>query len=728
MKSSSDGSEITMIRDMIRTSIERGRNKASTTADIWKTLIAAGIDRLGASDMGGLRSAVGAAEETGRALCAAPVIATASANLLADDDADLAAAIGLLAGPPALVAGMFDGDRNAGTLAYRAGHLTGSARFVEYSEDTGWLLVLVDDGAVLVDAGANGITRTSTPTLGTAQFAELRFADVPGTLFAFPAARLADSASCVRLMLAARALGAAGRGFEMVTDYVQHRVQFGQPLARFQAMQHKLADCYLAIEATSLLITNAAEAHSSEHPDWRMLVDSAVAFAASQLRRVSLETHHAFGAIGYAEEHEAPQFFRRVHSDLIRMGGQPGARARLAARLIDSGHPHLAQRNLDDDAERFRGEVRDWLARNWTEADRAGERARPLHERGSDKEFARKLGADGWLSIAWPETAGGKALSPIKQLVLAEELSRAGAPTNSIAGSAWLIAPEIARHGTPWLQDKLLPGMRSGEIALALGYSEPNAGSDLTALQTRAVRDGDDYVINGQKLWGTETQNATHIALAVRTDPSAPRAAGISVIIVPADLPGITIQPTMAFYGHLFCTQFYEDVRVPAGYLLGPENGGWSILTGALAAERIQMGGMIVIIEKLFEDFCALVAADPMLRGDPRVRDIIGQYAAELEAARQLSLHSVKVLDGGRLPLVEGALTKLWSGDLTERFSEAALDILGTAGLLSEGTAGAPLGGSIEQTLRRSIMMVIGGGAAEIQKTLVAQRGLGLPR
>ena len=344
-------------------------------------------------------------------------------------------------------------------------------------------------------------------------------------------------------------------------------------------------------------------------------------------------------------------------------------------------------------------------------------------------EFARKLGADGWLSISWPEEFGGRGLSPLKQLAMVEELSLTGAPTNSIIASCWLIAPEIIRHGSHWLQEALLPGIRSGDYAFSLGYSEPEAGSDLSSLQTRAVRDGDYYVVNGQKLWGTGADRATHIVLAVRTDAAAkPKAAGISVLIVPADLPGITIQPGMALYGQTFCTQFFDDVKVPTSFLLGEENKGWGILTGALAAERIQMGGAIIAVQDVYEKLCHYVAGIPKLRESDRICDILGQFGAEIEAARLLSLRSVWALEEGKVPIVEGAYTKVFSGNLVERFSEAALDILGDAGLLSEAAQGAPLDGRIEQMLRQSIMMVIGGGAAEIQKTIIAQRGLGLPR
>jgi 3-oxo-4-pregnene-20-carboxyl-CoA dehydrogenase beta subunit len=688
------------------TAVERSQEPAEV-ARVWAELVAQGFDQPGVPDGLGLEAGVIILREAGRANCPAPLIPAISANLL-----------GLEAGD-AIIATALDADG----AVFRDGAVSGRIPFVEHSALANRIAVAVPGGIALTDLAGAAIAATqgfAVPALATV------------TLDAAPAVfmatdKLQDVTLAERLLLTARALGAVDRAFAMVLDHVQSRVQFGQPLARFQSMQHKLADCRLVIDSTALLIADAAQRHDSGAVDWRFSANAAIAYAAG-LRKVSLEIHHAFGAIGYAEEHEAPRHFRRAHADLLRMGGARAARAELAGPLID-GSGTLPERELDADVEVFRTDLRQWLADNWTDADRAKQRARPFHLRGRNERIERALGAAGYLSLGWPEALGGKAARPLMQMVLMEELERAHVAASGISAAAWLLAPEIIRHGTPFQQQELLPRIARGEIKFALGYSEPEAGSDLTSLRTRAVRDGDDYVITGQKLWGTGTEHATHIAVAVRTDPDAPsKAKGISVLIVPADLPGITIQPGMALYGHTFCTQFFDEVRVPAHYLLGEENKGWVVLTGALAAERILMGGQIASVARVFEEFCAHVAATPHLAGDTVVRDMVGRYAAEFEAARQLSLRSVLTLEQGRLPVVEGAITKIFSGELAERFAEDALEVLGTAGTLREDSPEAPIDGQIEQLLRRSIMLVVGGGAAEIQKTIIAQQGLGLPR
>jgi alkylation response protein AidB-like acyl-CoA dehydrogenase len=672
---------------------------------VWTELQARGFDRI--TQGFGLEGGVIAAVEAGRAGCPVPIIPAVVADML-----------NLEFGEGALATAL-----DAEDLTLADGKLSGVAVFVEHCAVAERLIVSLPGGIGIVALAE--ATVVPTPGLAVPPLANAAFKAAPAQFIATD--RVADVAIAERLLLAARALGAAKRAFDLVRDHVQQRSQFGHTLARFQSMQHKLADCHLVLDSAELLIAEAAERHDAGDANWRFSANAAIAYA-SRLRKVSLETHHAFGAIGYAEEHEAPRHFRRVHADLLRMGGNRTARAALAAEMIE-GRGSLPDRSLGDEAEEFRREFRDWLSVHWTETDVVAQRAKPFALRNRNENIERALGAAGYLSIAWPIELGGKGARPLTQLVLMEELERAQVSASGTSASAWLLAPEIIRHGSSWLRQKFLPGIASGEIKFALGYSEPEAGSDLTALRTRAVRDGNHYVVTGQKLWGTGTEHATHIALAVRTDPkAASKAQGISVLLVPTDLPGITIQPSLALYGHTFCTQFFDEVRVPVEYLLGEENKGWTVLTGALAAERILMGGQIAGVARVFEEFCAHIAARPSLAGDALVRDMIGQYAAEFEAARQLALRSVLTLEQGRLPVVEGAITKVISGELTERFCEQALDVLGMAGTLSEDAPGAPVDGQLEQLLRRSIMLVVGGGAAEIQKTIIAQRGLGLPR
>ena len=218
--------------------------------------------------------------------------------------------------------------------------------------------------------------------------------------------------------------------------------------------------------------------------------------------------------------------------------------------------------------------------------------------------------------------------------------------------------------------------------------------------------------------------------LAARTDPEArPPHAGISMFIVPMDTPGITVKPATTMYDGTFANIFYDDVRIPAENIVGPVNGGWKVLTDALANERGTIGGGIVLkVAHAFDLLCRDVRAVPELRRDPLVRERIGALAAEVEVGRQLMLHCAELAESGTTPPEMGAISKVFSGELMERFGEAALDILGPRAALSQGVPGALRNGRYEQNLRHSLMWVISIGTNEIQRSLIAQRGLGLPR
>jgi alkylation response protein AidB-like acyl-CoA dehydrogenase len=540
---------------------------------------------------------------------------------------------------------------------------------------------------------------------------------------------LGDLLLKAKLALAVRAYGAARRAFELVTDYARERRQFGQPIGRFQAIQHKLADGLIALEGVRLTIDHAAELHDRTDRNWMYFVNCAVAFAGDALRRVSLETHHTFGAIGYAEEHEAPLHFKRVHLDATALGGAPHARRGIAAILLDHGAAGLPRYDLGPAGNALQDEVQEWLEQIWSAARKATFDARPFAKREFDGEFALDMGKTGWIGLGWPKTFGGQARSALEQIAFIEAMERAEAPR---VGAA-IQANALMMFGTPEQQKKYLPEILHGEAMHGMGYSEPQAGSDLAALRTSAVRDGDHWVINGQKIW-TTTWWGKYMFLAARTDKDAkPPHAGISMFIVPMDAKGITIHPATTMYDGSFANIFYDDVCIPLENLVGELNGGWKVLTGALAYERGLVGGGIVLkVAHAFERLRKLVLAREgdasPLSEDPLVRDRIARLAAEIEVGRQLMMHCAELAADGVTPPEYGAISKVFSGELMERFGEAALDILGMRATLSERMPGAIDNGRFEQNLRHSLMWVISIGTNEIQRSLIAQRALGLPR
>lgn len=708
-------------------------------ASIWQALAEQGLSSLGSEPLeGGLREIIVVLEELGRAACPAPMIGAALANLAlspqrgeSDEAASLLDALHRGDAAVSFAFGSFDGDPQAGCLQCADGKLHGRLAFVEGAMHATHLLVIAEPGPVLaiVPRSAPGLSVTETPGLAVPPLATVSFQQVPATALAV-SRELAEELNRIGgLALLARALGATRQGFDMAVAYAKERHQFGQPIGRFQALQHKLANGLMALEAARLMLHNAARTHDLGSGNWRILGATARAFGGPALRQVSLETHHTFGAIGYSEEHEAPRHFRRTHADLARYGGVRRAREELARALLDQNGT-LPEHDLGPAGNAFRDEVRAWLKDNWSGTSQAGGDDRAYEEWGFDKQFTALLGRKGWNNMSWPREFGGQGRTPYEQLAFMEEIQQAGAP---MGGRGDIQAHALMAFGTAEQKAEFLPKLARGEITFCLGYSEPGSGSDLASMQTTAVRDGDEWVINGQKIWTTAAEKADYMWLAARTDRSAKKPhAGISIFIVPMNSPGITVRPSMAMYDHTFCQEFLDNVRVPASALVGEVNDGWNILTSALATERMMMGSFVANARAEFERLVCCVrgatACDRMLRDDGAVRDRIGALASEVEAGRQLFMNSIAMADQGKAPIHEAAMSKAYTGELLERLGQAALDILGTGAILSEDAEGAIAGGKFEQLLRYSILVVIGGGTAEIQRNLIAQRGLGLPR
>jgi alkylation response protein AidB-like acyl-CoA dehydrogenase len=321
--------------------VERA-SESQTVAAVWRGLADQGLGALG-SDMAeaGLREIALAFEELGRAACPAPLLGAVAVNLafapgptnavraLLDDVHQGKASV-------ALGLGVFDGDASAGQAEMAGDALTGRLAFVESAQTATHFAVFIDRGVAVAESGARGVTIKATPGLAVPAFSEITFDDTPAIRVDVPRETLADIALIARLACAGRALGAAQRAFEMAVEHAKVRKQFGQPIGQFQAIQHKLANCLISLDGAQMALATAAAARDGGNPDWRTFAASAIAFAGPALRNVSIESHRALGAIGYAEEHEAPRHFRRVHADLARFGGVQRARAELADFLLGS--------------------------------------------------------------------------------------------------------------------------------------------------------------------------------------------------------------------------------------------------------------------------------------------------------------------------------------------------------------------------------------------------------
>jgi alkylation response protein AidB-like acyl-CoA dehydrogenase len=735
----------TMLRDSLRGFLGAQWNpelaakpsgSAEAIASIWTRLVGQGVATLGRDfGEGGLREILVVMTELGRSACPAPMWSAALANLAlsgcrAEAAVDLLERLHEGTARVAFSFGALDPDANAGTIQLADGRASGLLRFVEVAESCTHLVVAIENSCLAIVAlDGPGVDMEPTRAMGAWGLYEVRLKGAPASHVDLASAALDDRLLEGKLALVGRAQGAARAAFDMTVDYARERKQFGQPIGMFQAIQHKLANCLIALEGVRLTLDHAAHLHDRADKDWRYFVNAAVAFACDALRRVSLETQHTLGAIGYAEEHQAPRHFKRVHLDTVALGGAAEARRRVASFLFDRGGTGLPQYDLGPAANELRDKAQAWLDENWSGERKAAFDTRPFSRREFDPDFALDIGKTGWIGLGWSREFGGQARSPLEQIAFIETMERGEAPRIGAA----IQANALMMFGTRTQQERYLPEILRGEAMHGMGYSEPEAGSDLAALRTRAVRHGDCWLINGQKIW-TTTWWGKYMFLAARTDPEAiPPHAGISMFIVPMDAAGITIRPATTMYDGTFANIFYDNVRIPLENLVGEVNGGWKVLTGALAYERGLVGGGIVLkVAHAFEQLRKRVMAQGNGAGascdDPIIRDRMATLACEIEVGRQLMVHCAELAADGIAPPEYGAISKVFSGELMERFGEAALDILGMRATLSEQMPGALDNGRFEQNLRHSLMWVISIGTNEIQRSVIAQRGLGLPR
>lgn len=344
------------------------------------------------------------------------------------------------------------------------------------------------------------------------------------------------------------------------------------------------------------------------------------------------------------------------------------------------------------------------------------------------RAFMKRLAAKGYLGMSWPKQYGGQDKPGIYEYLLNEELASVGAPL--IGKGVGCIGKTLINHGSDKLKDEFLPKILRGEIEFALGYSEPNAGSDLAALKLKAEKDGDGWRLNGQKMWTTSAHFADWYWVAARTDPALAKHRGISVFLLPMNHPGLTVHPIDTMGDHRTNAVFFDDVWVHEDYLVGELNKGWRYICEALDYERFTLF-TIGPLRKKFEvlvDMVRDVRRDgrPLI-DSPTVRIVIARLATEVEAATMLQRRVIAAAADDSVPTVEAAMFKLYSTGLGQRLADIALDLLGPVGVLSHSWVDAPLAGKWEHSYRATVVDTIGGGSTEVQKNIIARRGLGLP-
>jgi alkylation response protein AidB-like acyl-CoA dehydrogenase len=348
------------------------------------------------------------------------------------------------------------------------------------------------------------------------------------------------------------------------------------------------------------------------------------------------------------------------------------------------------------------------------------------------QRFNKALAERGWIAPAWPKPYGGLSATYIEQMIFSEELATAGAPGGGRIFGVGMIGPTLIVHGTEEQKAQHLPGITGGDVLWCQGYSEPGAGSDLASLQTRAVRDGDDYVVNGQKIWTTQAHRAQWMFLLARTDTEAPKHKGISFFLLDMKTPGITVRPLVNMASrHEFNEVFFEDVRVPKGNLVGGENRGWYVAMTLLDFERSSVAS-VAANRRTLQELCRFATSTRQDGGTvldvPWIRNKLADLWVETEASRWLSYRVAGMQQRGLVPNYEASIVKVLATESSQRIYNFGTKMLGLYGQLSGDSKHARLQGRMELGYLSSVAPTIYSGSNEIQRNVIATRGLGLPR
>jgi 3-oxo-4-pregnene-20-carboxyl-CoA dehydrogenase beta subunit len=336
------------------------------------------------------------------------------------------------------------------------------------------------------------------------------------------------------------------------------------------------------------------------------------------------------------------------------------------------------------------------------------------------RDVVRRMGRDGWLGVGWPQRFGGRGFGPLEQQIFADEAARSDVPLPAV--TLQTVGPTLQEHGTPWQQEFFLPPILTGELHFAIGYTEPEAGTDLASLRTRAVRDGDDYVVDGQKIFTTGAHEADYIWLACRTDPEAPKHKGISILIVDTRDPGFSWTPIITHDGaHHVNATYYSGVRVPARMRVGAENGGWRLITTQLNHERVMLGpaGRIAVLHDRVRSW----AAERSLLTRPDVQRALARASAVIRVNELLNW---QVAAAPALDVADASVTKVFTSEQIQVIGQELAEVVGRHADADPATA--DLMTWLDVQLKRNIVLTFGGGVNEVQRELIAMAGLGLPR
>jgi alkylation response protein AidB-like acyl-CoA dehydrogenase len=379
--------------------------------------------------------------------------------------------------------------------------------------------------------------------------------------------------------------------------------------------------------------------------------------------------------------------------------------------------------------ERLRRELRHYFDRLMTNEVRAAIADSADGDYGNGDAYravVRQLGADGWLALGWPEEYGGRGGTMLDQLIFTDEAAIARVPVPFLTINT--VGPTIMRFGTPDQKSFYLPRIAAGELHFAIGYSEPEAGTDLASLRTTATRDSGEYVIDGQKMWTSLIQYADYVWLACRTDPSAHRHKGLSIIIVPTSAEGFSWTPVPTMAGVVTSASYYSSVRVPVSSLVGEENQGWPLITNQLNHERVALTSAAPVLSALAS--VREWAREAKLADGRRVIDAewVRLNLARVHAkAEFLKLMNWRIASSGVVGPAAASATKVFGTEFAVEAYRLLMEVLGANAPVSSGSPGDALAGRIERSHRAALILTFGGGTNEVQRDIIATAGLGLP-
>jgi len=669
----------------------------------WEELCALGWpalhvpEDLGGQGYGLLELAI-VTEELGRAVAPGPFVPTvwASAVLLAGASRSLQAeAI------PDLAAGRRVGAVGLGGSLVLGGDgsVSGDGGFVLSGGQADVLLLRVDEDVAMIDRMAQGLTVIPTASLDpTRRLASIACVNVAPVAILPRAVAVARRIGAV--LAAAEAAGGARACTEMAVAYAKQREQFGRVIGSFQAVKHHCANMLVDTELAAAVAWDAARA-TSEDETAQLSAVIAATQALPAYRRCAEKNIQIHGGVGYTWEHDAHLYLRRAASLAALFAADGAAPREVVERTAAGQRPRLTV-ELPADAERYRSEAREFRKRY--DVLPAAERRAALIE-------------SGYLMPHWP-TPWGRGADVAEQLVIEEEL--AGVESPNLGIGTWVVLTLI-QHGTPdQLQRWVRPSL-AGTLRWCQLFSEPNAGSDAAAIQTRAVRTAGGWVVNGQKVWTSGAHECNWGLATVRTDPSARKHAGVTTLAIDMRAPGVEVRPLRELTGEtLFNEVFFDDVFVPDDDVIGEVNQGWSVARATLGNERVSIGGNAGGVRSV--DAADLVAlAKRYAPGDAALAVEIGVGVAEAHAMAALNLRMIARTLAGAGPGAEGNVSKLLSAEHAQRVAGLGLRILG-----ADGAAGVEPAMAREYLFTRCL--TIAGGTSEIVRSLIAERILGLPR